>query len=384
MKLCHVIGARPQFVKYFAVARAEAAAGGVEDVLVHTGQHYDYNMSKVFFDELGIKEPEHHLGVGSGSHAGQTAQVLEKTEAVLLAERPDAVVVYGDTNSTLGAALAAVKIHVPVVHVEAGLRSFAKAMPEEVNRVLADHVSTLLLAPSAAAVGNLRREGFERVAGDGGLVALGVARGGPELAAASADAPVVVNCGDVMFDVLRHALAAARGRVGVFAELGLPPGGYALLTLHRAENTDDPGRLAEIVRFVNENAGRPVVFPMHPRMRKVYAGSPARFSEAVRIIEPLGYFDLLTLMENCACVLTDSGGMQKEAFWLRVPCITLRDETEWVETVQSGWNVLFRDYRGTHRPVADAGEPYGDGEAAERMVAVIAGAFGASGATAAR
>lgn len=381
MKTVHVIGARPQFVKYFAVAQAEAgctAPGGqpTADVLVHTGQHYDYNMSKVFFDELGIKEPDYHLGVGSGTHGEQTALVLRKTEELLGKERPDALVVYGDTNSTLGAALAAAKMGLPVAHIEAGLRSFNRRMPEEINRVLTDHVSSALFCPSLAAVDNLHKEGFPEPFGGSGLLDLEALGDGALPPSATADAPLVVNSGDVMYDVIVHAVAVAARRPGVFESLRLEPGSYTLLTLHRAENTDDPQRLASLVRFVNEWAGPSVVFPMHPRMRKAYERSPERFGEAVRVIDPLGYFDLLMLMKQAARVMTDSGGMQKEAFWLEVPCVTLRDETEWVETVQTGWNILYRDYQGWHRPLADRGYPYGDGKAAERIVRTLTRVFG--------
>lgn len=371
-KVVNVIGARPQFIKYFPVAEAfkEAARVGaaVTDILVHTGQHYDYGMSKIFFDELGIREPEYHLGVGSCLHGDQTGQILRKVEEVCLKERPDAVLVYGDTNSTLGAALAASKLHLPVAHVEAGLRSFNKLMPEEINRILTDHVSTLLLCPSKTAVKNLRDEGFRNVLNGGETV-----DGGFKGVFAEINNPCVINVGDVMYDVLIHASALAEKRSSILSVLGLEPGGYRMLTVHRAESTDDPAAFEEIIGFVNEaSSGKTVIFPMHPRTKKSYEGSRKRFSANVRIIEPLGYFDVLKLLKNSALLMSDSGGMQKEAYWLKVPCITLRDRTEWVETVESGWNVLFRDYRGGHSPGGDA-DPYGDGKAAQRIVGAVIG-----------
>ncbi len=357
-RLLHVIGARPQFIKYFPLQQAirrAAAKWSVENRVIHTGQHYDYRMSKIFFDELGILEPDFHLEVGSGRHGQQTALVLQRVEEVLVNEKPDVVIVYGDTNSTLGGALAAAKRHVPVAHIEAGLRSFSKKMPEEVNRVLTDHVSTYLFCPSETAVANLRREGFSPDTSQ-------------SIRMPDVDHPLVALAGDVMFDMLLHASGYAEKKSRILAELKIEPKAYDLLTLHRAENTDEPRRLEEIITFVNDvTAGTPVLFPMHPRMSGVYEEVQKPFAENVRIIEPLGYFDLLTALKNAGRLLTDSGGMQKEAYWLQVPCITLRDETEWVETVQSGWNILFRDYHGEHRRT-ERPQAYGDGYAADKIV----------------
>jgi UDP-N-acetylglucosamine 2-epimerase len=274
-------------------------------------------------------------------------------EEVLIKEKPDIVVVYGDTNSTLGGALAAAKLHIPIAHVEAGLRSFNKRMPEEVNRILTDHVSRYLFCPSETAVENLRREGFTNTS--------------PR----TADTSRVLMVGDVMYDMVLLALDLAKDKSDVLNRLHLEPKGYDLLTLHRAENTDDPRRLEEIITFINEvTVQAPVIFPMHPRLAKAYAAVPRKFAANVRVIDPLGYFDLLTAMKNACRLLTDSGGMQKEAYWLQVPCITLRDETEWVETIQSGWNILWRNFQGAHSPL-DFPHAYGDGNAAEMIIQTI-------------
>jgi UDP-N-acetylglucosamine 2-epimerase len=363
VKLLHIIGARPQFIKYFPIQQASARAMGsigldlngspLSSVLVHTGQHYDYRLSQIFFDELGIRPPDYHLEVGSGTHGRQTAVVLQRTEEVLIKEKPDIVVVYGDTNSTLGGALAAAKLHIPVAHVEAGLRSFNKKMPEEINRLLTDHISTYLFCPSETSVENLRREGFTTASPP------------------TPDNSGVFLVGDVMYDMVLLALGLAKEKSDILNHLNLEPKGYDLLTLHRAENTDDPRRLGEVITFINEvTVQTPVIFPMHPRMANSYAAVPMKFAENVRFIEPLGYFDLLTAMKNSRRLLTDSGGMQKEAYWLQVPCITLRDETEWVETVQSGWNILWREYRDSHHPGGQA-PTYGDGKASEKIIKTL-------------
>lgn len=368
MKVLNVVGARPQFIKYFPISRALSSAGQpVNNVLVHTGQHYDYSMSKVFFDEFGIEPPHYHLEVGSGSHGWQTGEILKRVEEVLVKEKPDVVVVYGDTNSTLGGAVAAAKLNIPVAHVEAGLRSFNRRMPEETNRVLTDHVSSILFCPSRAAVTNLRKEGFENIAREGELIE----RAGK--LAETLPPPVVMNVGDVMQDVLLYSLKIAEARSKILERLGLASKTYALLTMHRAENTDSPERYGEIVSFVNGVSASwdTILFPMHPRTRKVYESSPKKFSANVRVIDPVGYFDLLMLLKNSVVVLTDSGGMQKESYWLKVPCITLRDETEWVETIELGWNVLYKDYEGVPNAGALESQPYGDGCAAQRMVRII-------------
>ena len=313
MRIVTIVGARPQFIKAAAVSRALRER--FHEVLVHTGQHYDDNMSQVFFDELGIPRPDYNLGIGSGGHGAQTGAMLSGIEDVLLKEAPDRVMVYGDTNSTLAGALAAAKMHIPVAHVEAGLRSFNRRMPEEINRVLTDHVADLLFCPSETAVANLAAEGIT-----GGVH------------------PV----GDVMHEALMHAVAIAERTSNVLDRLHLVPGGYALATIHRAENTDEPERLVRLLRALSTVALRmPVVFPVHPRTR---AKLPALFAGGgaghLRLVEPVGYLDMVRLEAGASVVLTDSGGIQKEAYWLRVPCVTLRSETEWVETVQEGWNLL--------------------------------------------
>jgi len=378
MKLIQIVGARPQFIKYYPLSLAierhnAASANGIADILIHTGQHYDYAMSKVFFDEFGIKEPEYHLGVASGSHGAQTGTALQRIEEVVEKEKPDAVLVYGDTNSTLAGALAASKMHIPVVHVEAGLRSFNKYMPEEINRILTDHVSTVLVCPSATAIKNLAVEGIAgNVANGGNIVSPGYFGGAPKKRP-DKNKPMVVNAGDIMYDVLLHAVAIAEQRSGKINELGIAGKEYCLLTVHRAENTDDPKRFTKIVKFVNEvSAGRTVIFPMHPRTVKMYSASESRFADNVKIIEPLGYFDILMVLKNAALALTDSGGMQKEAYWLKTPCVTLREQTEWVETVDEGWNVLYSDFAGTHAPASDSGVAYGDGNASDRIVDMLA------------
>jgi len=329
LKVLTIVGARPQFIKLAPVSRA-LRQSGVHEVIVHTGQHYDHGMSQVFFDELGIPAPDFNLGVGSGSHGVQTGEMLAKIEEVVLAEKPDWLMVYGDTNSTLAGALAASKLHVPVAHVEAGLRSFNRRMPEEINRVLTDHISSLLFCPTETAVRNLAVESITR---------------GVHL------------IGDVMLDALLDAQERAKARSTVIERLGLVEKQYLLATVHRAENTDDPERLRAIMAALSQLAEtEPVIFPVHPRTRKALEAigvntspdsqlstlnsQPAAPAASLHFIPPLGYLDLVRLSSSARVILTDSGGLQKEAYWLGVPCVTLRDETEWVETVESGWNVL--------------------------------------------
>jgi UDP-N-acetylglucosamine 2-epimerase len=378
MKIMHIIGARPQFIKYCPMSRAiESMKKHREDaknVLVHTGQHYDYSMSKVFFDELGIEDPDYHLGVGSASHGEQTGEVIKRVEEVLKKEQPSVVLVYGDTNSTLGASVATAKLHIPLGHIEAGLRSFNKLMPEEINRILTDHVSTFLFCPSRTAAQNLKNEGFQRIWNDGELMAFGdvsanLKEGTKE---ANENKPLAVNVGDVMFDGLLHSAQIAEKRSRITEKLNLEPMSYILLTLHRAENTDNVTRFGDLVTFVNDASdGKTVIFPMHPRTRQVYEKSAKRFGSSVRLVEPVGYFDVLMLLKNCEMVMTDSGGMQKEAYWLRRPCITLREETEWTETIESGWNILYGHYKGHHGVQGENPLAYGDGKAAEKICWLI-------------
>lgn len=346
-----VVGARPQFVKAAAVSRILRAQAGVREILLHTGQHYDGNMSAVFFEELSIPDPDIHLGIGSGFHGAQTAGMLEGIERALLQDRPTWLLVYGDTNSTLAGALAGAKLGVPVAHVEAGLRSFNPAMAEEINRVVADHVSRRLFAPTNAAVANLQREGIP--------------------------AERVTLSGDVMYDAAIRYGAQAERKSRILRTLGVAPRSYALATVHRAENTDDPGRLDTILSGLQRVAESiPVVLPLHPRTRKALR----KPYEPVTLIDPVGYLDMVQLEKNARIVATDSGGVQKEAFFHRIPCVTLRSETEWTELVRAGWNVLapLDSAESVCRTILDnldrAGEsiqPYGDGHAAERIVGLL-------------
>lgn len=311
MRFASIVGTRPQFVKLAPVS--EALRQQHEEIIIHTGQHYDYNMSAQFFDELAIPVPDYHLEIGSGTHGAQTARMLEAIEQVLLKERPDQVVVFGDTNSTLAGALAAAKLHMPVAHVEAGLRSFNRAMPEEINRIVVDHLSERLFCPTETAQRNAAREGIVR---------------GVEVV------------GDVMYDILLQAWPKIGERAReLLPRLGIEPQHYVLVTVHRAANTDDRVVMCNIAHALNK-LEMPVVFPVHPRTRAVLERYGIVWEKHVQCIDPEGYIDMLTLEANAITILTDSGGVQKEAFLLRVPCATLREETEWVETVESGWNVL--------------------------------------------
>lgn len=349
MKIVSIVGARPQFIKAAAVSR-ELRKHHTE-ILVHTGQHYDANMSAIFFDELGIPAPEVSLNIGSGSHGAQTGQMLAEIEAVLLEHQPDRVLVYGDTNSTLAGSLAAVKLHIPVAHVEAGLRSFNRAMPEEINRVLTDHVSDLLLCPSQTAVDNLAAEGITQ---------------GVHLV------------GDVMYDALMYAVDRAKTRSTILTDLELTTKSYLLATVHRAENTDDETRLRGIFEAF-EAIKETIVLPLHPRTAKMLDKFKLTPNiENLKLIDPVGYLDMTTLAQNARLILTDSGGLQKEAYWLGVPCVTLRDETEWVETVEAGWNVIAganrekivaatRDFP----PPADRPALYGVGKSASNCAILL-------------
>jgi UDP-GlcNAc3NAcA epimerase len=355
MKIVTVVGARPQFIKAAAVSRVirNETPARIDEVIVHTGQHFDDNMSKVFFDELEIPQPHHQLQIAGGSHGEMTGRMLEQLEKVLQAERPDWVLVYGDTNSTLAGALAAVKLHQKVAHVEAGLRSFNMRMPEEINRIVADRISTLLFCPTETAVTNLRSEGIA----DG-----------------------VHLCGDVMFDVSLFYRDRARERSVILRKLGVEGQRFALATCHRAENTDDRHRLDAILLALQDiSATLPVVLPLHPRTDKMISefGLTSRL-DGLTVVEPQPFLDMIALEQAAAVILTDSGGVQKEAFFFDVPCVTLRDETEWVETVEAGANVIA----GTDRDrivaralgAVDAGkrrgqaQPYGDGHAAQHII----------------
>jgi UDP-GlcNAc3NAcA epimerase len=367
IRLAHVVGARPQFVKLAPMCRATAALSGpvaasIENIIIHTGQHYDTLMSTVFFEELGIPRPDIDLEIGSGSHGAQTGRMLEKLEPVLERHRPDMVITYGDTNSTLAATLVAAKLRIPMAHVEAGLRSFNRGMPEETNRIVADHLSNLLFAPTPAAMGNLAQEGL----GDRSI-----------------------QVGDVMLDSTRHFLTRALERSHVHETLGLTAGRYLVATVHRASTTDGPA-LGQLLDVFNEIARPdcPVILPVHPRTaRRIAAASQWRATPALRLIEPLGYLDMIRLVTAARIVLTDSGGLQKEAFFLGRPCITLRDETEWVETVTEGGNIIagtdpsrILSAVQTWENSLSRGDPdwsagttrnFGDGMAAEKIIARV-------------
>lgn len=359
MKIVTVVGARPQFVKAATVSAAiveqRRRGADLEEVLVHTGQHYDQNMSQVFFDQLEVPRPKYNLAVGSGSHGAMTGKMLAAVEQILIDEKPDWLLIYGDTNSTLAGALAAAKLHVPVCHVEAGLRSFEKRMPEEVNRILTDHVSQLLLCPTHTAVTNLKNEG--------------IVRG-------------VHHVGDVMYDA---ALIFAKVAAGsdVLARHGLTPKNFLLATVHRAENTDDPRRLEGILTALGNlaSAERPLLLPLHPRTRATLKtlGLEQRVlgNPAFKLVEPVPFLDMIVLEQQAALILTDSGGVQKEAYFHGVPCVTLRDETEWVETVEAGWNQLVGADAARIEAAAAAACPgraideYGDGNAAGKVVQLL-------------
>ena len=351
MRILTVVGNRPQFIKAAAVSGPLRARH--EEILVHTGQHHDDSLSRVFFTELGLERPEHELGIAGGSNTSQTARMLAALEPLLLDVKPDATLVYGDTNSTLAGALAAAQARIPVVHVEAGMRSFDRTMPEELNRVLTDHLSELLLCPSNTAAANLRAES---VAGDVEVV------------------------GDVMVDVALRWLPDARANREIPAAYGLQPGSYLLLTAHRAGNVDDPERLRALVELVLALPA-PVLFPVHPRTRARLrdAGLLEQLerSDGLTLTEPLGYFEFSALLRDARAVLTDSGGVQKEAYLAGVPCVTLRANTEWIETVETHWNTLvdldpIAALAAVERePPASRPELYGDGHAAERCVQAI-------------
>ena len=353
MKIVSVVGARPQFIKAVPVSKVLRHSGHRE-ILVHTGQHYDYGMSQVFFEELGISEPDTNLGVGSGPHGWQTGQMLIRIEEVLAKEKPDWVLVYGDTNSTLAGAIASVKLQIPLAHVEAGLRSFNREMPEEHNRLLTDHCSDLLFCPTQTAVANLDKEGITH---------------GVNLV------------GDTMYDAVLLFSEIAREKSTILDDLGLKSKEYLLATVHRPYNTDIPENLENILSaFIEIN--EPIIFPVHPRTRKIlntFFPSLLTPHSSLKMIPPVGYLDMLMLEQNAKAILTDSGGMQKEAYWFEVTCVTFRDETEWVETVEAGWNVVVGADTGKIVEAvrclkSDNPRPklYGDGHAAEKMLEILA------------
>jgi UDP-N-acetylglucosamine 2-epimerase len=352
MKIVTVVGARPQFIKCAPVSRELRTVA--TEILVHTGQHYDDNMSEVFFRELNLPSPDYNLGVGSGPHGAQSGEMLKCIEEVLLKEKPDGVLVYGDTNSTLAGALAAAKLHIPVAHVEAGLRSFNRRMPEEINRVVTDHLSSFLFCPTETAVKNLACEGITQG---------------------------VSLVGDVMYDALLYNSRIAAGRSAILERLQLQPKSYFLATVHRAENTDDSARLRDIVQaFTALSAIHPLVWPVHPRTRQVLQshGLLKTSNHTLLLIDPVSYLDMLLLEKEARGILTDSGGVQKEAFWFGVPCVTLREETEWVETVEAGWNTLVgtdRDRIVTaatgHTLMRTGPQLCGDGYSSRKIVSML-------------
>lgn len=350
MKVLTVVGARPQFIKAATVSRAFRKAG-MEEYIVHTGQHFDPGMSAVFFREMEIPEPKRHLHIHSLSHGAMTGRMLEQIETVIHEERPSLVLVYGDTNSTLAGALAAVKCHVPVAHVEAGLRSFDMRMPEEVNRILTDRVSKFLFCPTDTAVSNLRKEGFDNFNSQ------------------------IIRSGDVMFDAMLYYREKARKHSDILKTHDLEAGNFALATLHRAENTDDPSRLRSIMTALDEiHTTRKVVLPLHPRTRALM--TTRDISSNVVLIPPVSYFDMLSLLDACTIVLTDSGGLQKEAYFSGKFCITMRDQTEWVELVDAGCNVvtgadsakIIHAFNQNDNKTFQPASLYGDGHAADLIV----------------
>jgi UDP-GlcNAc3NAcA epimerase len=358
IKIATIVGARPQFIKAAVVSKAIKKAGNLSEVMIHTGQHYDARMSTCFFEELEIPEPQYSLSVGSGMHGYQTGEMMKRIEPVLIKEKPEAVVVYGDTNTTLAGAIVAAKLHIPVAHIEAGLRSCDKTMPEEINRITTDHVSSLLFCPTKTAMNNLKSEGI---------------RSG------------IYKSGDVMYDVaIQYGESAARNSK-IMETTNIGPSQYILATVHRAENTDEMPRMTKIMEALNEIAGDvDVIMPLHPRTGKVICsyGIGDKISR-IRIIEPVGFLDMMCLIKNARAVVTDSGGLQKEAYFHRVPCVTLREQTEWIETIDANWNVLA-DLSSTDSIVttirfAMMGNnfrfeiaEYGDGKAADQIVKIIA------------
>lgn len=355
MKIITVIGARPQFIKAAAVSRAFRTDSSIEEIIIHTGQHYDANMSDVFFDEMDIPKPKYQLDVNGLGHGAMTGQMLEKIEKVLLEEKPDWVLVYGDTNSTLAGALAAKKLHFKVAHVEAGLRSFNIRMPEEINRILTDRISNILLCPTQTAIDNLEKEGYENI-----------------------DAKIDLT-GDVMYDAALFYQQQSEAKSTVMQTLNLTKD-FILCTIHRAENTDDPSRLKAILSALETlNQDCEIVLPIHPRTAGILRKMGIQSN--LKLIDPVGYFDMIQLLSNCSLVLTDSGGLQKEAFYFEKYCITMRDETEWVELVSNGFNFiagadeqkivsLAKKHMGNAFPT-DAPKLYGDGKASFKIMEAI-------------
>ncbi len=349
MRIASIVGTRPQFIKLAPVSCALRQRH--KEIIIHTGQHYDYEMSALFFDELVIPTPDHHLEIGSGSHGAQTGRMLEAIEQALMKERPDWVIVYGDTNSTLAGALAAAKLHIPVAHVEAGLRSFNRTMPEEINRVVTDHLSDRLFCPTERARTHANNEGITQ---------------GVEVV------------GDVMYDILQQVWPKIPARAQeLLSALGVTPQGYVLATVHRAANTNDPAVMRNIACALNR-LEMPIIFPVHPRTLACLERYDIVWKKHIQLIEPVGYIDMLALEQAAYRILTDSGGVQKEAFLLGVPCVTLREETEWTETVEAGWNAVVGscpqaiiEAIGRSMPKPPQQNPFGDGHAAMRIAQAL-------------
>jgi len=348
MKILTVVGARPQFIKAAAVSNIIRKEH--EEILVHTGQHYDENMSKIFFEELKIPKPDYNLGIGSGGHGKQTGAMLIQLEELYLKEKPDMVLVYGDTNSTFAGAVCASKLLIPVAHIEAGLRSFNMNMPEEQNRILTDHISKYLFVPTTSAVKNLSAEGITSG---------------------------VYNVGDVMYDATLNFTQISKEKSEIMEELKLSEGEFILATIHRAENTNDINRLRNIIEALNES-GQNIVLPLHPRTKKYMDDYGLVFKNNIKIIAPVGYLDMISLEMHCKKIVTDSGGVQKEAFFMNKPCITMRDETEWVETVENGWNIIVGTDKAkildgivNFKPNKAQQDIFGDGHAAEKISKII-------------
>lgn len=347
MKIATIIGARPQFIKAAMVSREISKHGDIKEIIIHTGQHFDENMSHIFFDEMGIPEPDYNLGIDSLSHGAMTGRQLEAIEEIMIEEKPDWVLVYGDTNSTLAGALAAAKLHIPVAHVEAGLRSFNRKMPEEINRILSDLISDLLFCPTVTAVDNLNNEGFTKG---------------------------VHNVGDVMYDAALHFSQIAENKSNILEHLNIESKQYILATVHRQENTDDPDRLNNIFSAFAETH-LPIIIPLHPRTKKKLAEYNIFLNERIKPIDPVGYLDMVLLEKNAQKIATDSGGVQKEAYFFGVPCITMRDETEWIELVQQGVNVLvgsnstkISDAINSFSPLQNKQTFYGNGDTAKKII----------------
>ena len=353
MKLITIVGARPQFIKAAAISRAIHQSSNITEKIVHTGQHYDPNMSEIFFDEMDIPKPDYNLGVSNGGHGSMTGQMMINLEKIIQSERPDGVIVYGDTNSTLAGALVASKLHIPVIHIEAGLRSFNMSMPEEINRILCDRISTLLFCPTQTAINNLKNEGYDNL-----------------------DCKIFLS-GDVMYDTIIYYSSILKDKINLREKTNVK-NNYILCTIHRAENTDDEYRLKQIflaLSIISDDIK--VILPLHPRTKKLVQEYGIKYSDNLKIIDPVGYFDMLELLTNSSMVMTDSGGLQKEAFFMAKPCVTLRDQTEWVELLDFGYNTLSganaekiqHEYlKMKDVKIPDGHQLYGSGDAAGQIV----------------